>query len=223
MAIKKEYALTRAEFDEAIVTLRLNVSEVSKETNIPRSYMSEFRNGDRQLRPEHLAKLKDYFESKGIVFEDSPPEPASHPPATLPNAPPLAAAPYKFLPVYLDVDQPAVIKTQGVIQDNDARLAVLLQQTASRDDGFFSESEFSEDTQEALQEVFTLMAANYVLWRSLSGWPALGLSASGADPQTIKDIVFETFREALVKAGLFRDAPPDEPDEEAETEEELPA
>lgn len=220
MAIKQEYALTRGEFDEALVRLRLNVSEVSKATTIPRSYMSEFRNGDRQLRPEHLGKLKDFFESKGIVFEDDSPQPEKLLPISQPSNPPQAAAPFRFLPVYIDVDQPAVIKTQGVIQENDARIAVLLQQAASRDKGFLGSGEFTQDAQDALQEAFTLMAVNYALWRSLSGWPALGLSPGNEDAETLRDVVFDSFSEQFVKAGLFIN-PPD--NEDAQSEEEVEA
>ena len=72
MAIKQPKILSRQDFDQAIIRLRLSVSEVAKETNVPRAYLTEFRNGDRQLRPEHLAKLRDYFESKGVEFEDEP-------------------------------------------------------------------------------------------------------------------------------------------------------
>ncbi len=72
MAIKQPNILTRQEFDQAMVHLRLNVSEVSRETSIPRTYISEFRNGDRQLRPENLAKLRDYFEGKGLEFDNEP-------------------------------------------------------------------------------------------------------------------------------------------------------
>lgn len=205
MAIKQELLLSRMEFDEALVRLRLSISEVSKETKIPRTYLSEFRNGDRQLRPEMLSKLRDFFESKGLEFEEVPPSlnttenTHTEPPTTAP----LAAAPYRFVPVYIEADQPTVIKTQNTIQDNDARIAVLLQQLATREDSFFSDSDFSEDTKEAFHEVYSLMAANYALWRSLSGWPALGLNPDQSDPQTIRDIVFDAFAEQFEKAGLI--------------------
>lgn len=71
MAIKQTETLSRADFDEAMVRQRLNVSEVARDTGIPRTYLSEFRNGDRKLRPEMLAKLRDYFESKGVEFASS--------------------------------------------------------------------------------------------------------------------------------------------------------
>lgn len=203
MGIKQTSILTRQEFDEAIVKLRLNVSEVSKEVGIPRSYMSEFRNGDRQLRPEMLGKLKDYFESKGIEFETVAEVIEKDISAPVPIAQQSSASsPYRFWPVYLEVDQPIVLKTLGSIQDNDARIAVLFQQAAARGSGFLEDGGFTDDTKDALQEVFSLMSLNYALFRTLSGWPALGLAYSHEDPQTIRDVIFTTFQEQFEAAGL---------------------
>src|SRR5262245_22133867 len=78
MPIKQSEVLSRADFDEAVVRLRLNISEISKATGIPRTYLSEFRNGDRRLRPEHLGKLRDFFEERGVKF-DSTPDPDAAP------------------------------------------------------------------------------------------------------------------------------------------------
>lgn len=72
MAIQQTEFLSRQDFDEAVVRLRLNVTEIAKELGIPRTYLSEFRNGDRRLRPEQLAKLLDYFQSKGVEFTGTP-------------------------------------------------------------------------------------------------------------------------------------------------------
>jgi len=52
MPVTQTEVLSRADFDEAVVKLRANVSEIAKETGIPRTYLSEFRHGDRKLRPE---------------------------------------------------------------------------------------------------------------------------------------------------------------------------
>lgn len=206
MTIKQNHILTRQDFDQAMVSLRLNISEVSRDTGVPRTYMSEFRNGDRQLRPENLAKLRDYFESKGLEFDNEPPE-IPQPPAALPaqssSNPP--SSPYRFWPVYLEVEQPVAVKTLGEVQDNDARIAVLLQQAAERKDGLFSGGDdFTDDTKDALQEVFSLMSLNYALFRSLSGWPALGVSPSTESPETLRMVVFDTFREQLEKVGLVQ-------------------
>lgn len=70
MAIKKQAALTKEDFEAALVTLRLSVSEVSRESGIPRHIVSHFRNYGDGLKPEQAVKLQDFFESKGVVFSD---------------------------------------------------------------------------------------------------------------------------------------------------------
>lgn len=70
MAIKKQTALTKEDFEVALVTLRLSVSEVSRESGIPRHIVSHFRNYGDGLKPEQAAKLQDFFESKGLEFSD---------------------------------------------------------------------------------------------------------------------------------------------------------
>lgn len=206
MAIKQQHILARQEFDEALVRLRLNISEVFRDTGIPRTYLSEFRNGDRQLRPENLAKLKAYFEEKGLEFENEPeaaPGETDQLPATIEQQQQASTAPFRFWPVFLDVDQPVAVKVLSEVQDNDARLAVLLQQATERKSGMLSGGEFTDETKEALQEIFSLMSANYALFRSLSGWPALGLTPSKEDPQTLRDVVFITFQQQFEAVGLI--------------------
>lgn len=77
MAIKQQPALTRQDFEAALVTLRLSVSEVSRESGIPRHIVSHFRNYGDGLKPEQAAKLRDYLESKGVEFTDEAETPAA--------------------------------------------------------------------------------------------------------------------------------------------------
>lgn len=77
MAIKKQPALTKEDFEQAIVTLRLSVSEVSRESGIPRHIVSHFRNYGDGLKPEQAAKLRDYFESLGVEFTETQEAPAA--------------------------------------------------------------------------------------------------------------------------------------------------
>lgn len=211
--------ITAQQSRDARRELGLSQADVTKALNLNRQYLSEFETGfSTRLTSAQLKKLRTFYEEKiiealsngeeiAITFGESENIlPAIQQPPTQQSA-----APYRFIPVYVDVDQPAVIKTQGVIQDNDARIAVLLQQKTDRDGGLFGSDEFTQDTQDSLQEIFGLMAANYALWRSLSGWPALGLSPSPDDVETIRSVVFNTFREQLEKAGLFIDVPNDVP------------
>ena len=77
MAIKQQPVLTKGDFEAALVTLRLSVSEVARESGIPRHVVSHFRNYGDGLKPEQAAKLRDYLESKGVEFTDEAKTPAA--------------------------------------------------------------------------------------------------------------------------------------------------
>jgi len=70
MAVKQQPVLTKKDFEAALVTLRLSVSEVARETGIPRHVVSHFRNYGDGMKPEQLAKLRDYLEVLGVEFSD---------------------------------------------------------------------------------------------------------------------------------------------------------
>jgi len=70
MAIKQNQPLTKGDFEAALVTQRLSVSEVARETGIPRHIVSHFRNYGDGLKPEQAAKLRDYLEGLGVEFTD---------------------------------------------------------------------------------------------------------------------------------------------------------
>lgn len=82
MAIKPRHTLTKRDFEQALVTQRLSVSEVARETGIPRHIVSHFRNYGDGMKPEQLAKLRDYLEGLGVEFTDEQPEAAASQPAT---------------------------------------------------------------------------------------------------------------------------------------------
>lgn len=90
MAIKPNQPLTKEDFEAALVSQRLSVSEVSRESGIPRHIVSHFRNYGDGLKPEQAAKLRDYFESLGVEFTDeeqtptTPRQPSSQQPLKLP-------------------------------------------------------------------------------------------------------------------------------------------
>lgn len=224
MAIKKAEILPRADFDEAVVTLRLNVSEIAKETGIPRTYLSEFRNGDRKLRPEHQAKLRDYFEARGVVFDEAR-EP--EPPATAGDDPALSLHPRVqavqgirlHFPIADTVPAEIVNKAVEMMEDADARLAVLLKESVTREDVLFGEAGFTEEFKAALQEAFGLLAGNYVVFRMLRGWPAFGVKPVAEEPETLRDVLFSTFEQPLIDAGLIESEEGAETGAQAEGEE----
>lgn len=219
MAIKQHQILTRQEFDQAMVHLRLNISEVSRETSIPRTYLSEFRNGDRQLRPENLAKLRDYFEGKGVEFEDEPAPGESIPAASAPTDPssdPLgiqrAVLAIRHLAIAPNITNDQIQAILEKIETNDHEAEEMLK--AKAESGLLSD--WSEATDAMLKGVFGLFAANYVLLRHLQGRPLVMLASPVEydDIKTVADIFAHLFHEensALVaKPESTEPAPEDE-------------
>ncbi|MCK9201728.1 MAG: hypothetical protein M0P59_01300 [Gallionella sp.] len=83
MAVKQQPALTKEDFEAALVSQRLSISEVARETGIPRHIVSHFRNYGDGMKPEQLAKLRDYLEGLGVEFADEEePEATTAQPAT---------------------------------------------------------------------------------------------------------------------------------------------
>jgi transcriptional regulator with XRE-family HTH domain len=219
MAIKKTEILSLADFNQAVVKLRLNVTEVAKELGIPRTYLSEFRNGDRVLRPEQLAKIRDYFETKGIEFDDEkkPTTPDAAPGIASLN--PQLSVGLKvehYFPLSNNIADEVIREAMFIMDENDARLAVLLQTKLERESVLFGEGDLTEETKAALQETFALLAGNYITFRMLRGWRALNVQPSTEKPETVRDMILQTFMQPLVDAGLIvADPQPAETEEEA--------
>jgi len=210
MPIKQPKILSRADFDQAVVRLRLNVSDIAKATGIPRTYLSEFRNGDRVLRPEHQAKLRDYFEGKGVEFDDASAGGNDDAPADkrAPSSPHprlrAVASPRCYFQVAANVPDEVVVRTMELMDENDARIAALLKQTVERSEGFFGDGELSDDAKAALQEAGALCAESYVLFRMLRGWPAFaGVKPSAEGSDTLGSTLFALYRPKLEEAGLI--------------------
>lgn len=209
MAIKHPNILTRQDFDQAMVHLRLNISEVSRETGIPRTYLSEFRNGDRQLRPENLAKLRDYFEGKGLEFDNENDDTATATDdnnrdgkavseaavtqSTDPEGIQRAVLAIRHLAIDPRVTREQIVAILEKIEANDREAEELLQAKAER--GLFDD--WSDATDAMLKGIFGLFSANYVLLRHLQGRPLvmLGNPVEYADIKTVADIFAHLFHE----------------------------
>ncbi len=205
MAIKKQSILTKEDFEAALVELRLSVSEVSRETGIPRHIVSHFRNYGDGLKPEQSAKLRDFFEANGVEFTDEEePAPASKSAITSPN-PRLDAAlkVEHFFPISNTIPDEVIGNAMDIMEEADARLLALLKTKIEREEGIFSDGEFTEETKAALQEVFALMAGNYLVFRMLRGWRAFNVKPTTENPETVRDLIFSTFEQHLIDAGLI--------------------
>lgn len=207
MAIKQATTLTKEDFEEAIVILRLSVSEVSRETGIPRHIVSHFRNYGDGMKPEQLARLRDYFEAQGVEFDETE-ESATHKAhATgVDSLSPQLNVSLKvehYFPISNTIADDVVRDAMSMMEENDARLAVLLKTKAEYEQGFFGDGELTEETQAALQETFALLANNYLIFRMLRGWRALNQPPADENFKTVRDMLMETFKQPLIEAGLI--------------------
>lgn len=199
--------------------LGVSQADVASALNLNRQYLSEFENGHTsRLTSNQLRKLRTFYEEKiaeakangddiDITFGENPPK---EPPPKVE----LFSAKRISLSVADDVPVQVLGSTLDLVQDNDARLAVLLQQQVAHEDGFMGSGEFTSDTIDAMQEIFALLSLNYVLYRTLGGWPALKLSAGPDNLQTLSDLIFDTYRPQLEAAGLV--TPPAQQSEEVQ-------
>lgn len=211
MAIKQTTTLTKEDFEQAIVILRLSVSEVSRESGIPRHVVSHFRNYGDGMKPEQLAKLRDYFVAQGVEFDET--EAAAAPEAhaaSVDSLSPQLSVGLKvehYFPISNAIADDVVRDAMSMMEENDARLAVLLKTKAETDDGILGlgigGEELTEETAAALQETFALLANNYLIFRMLRGWRALNQPPADESFKTVRDILMETFKQPLIEAGLI--------------------
>jgi hypothetical protein len=207
--IKRTQPITKEDFEAALVTLRLSVSEVSRESGIPRHIVSHFRNYGDGLKPEQAAKLKDYLEDKGVEFTDDAEMLDTETAPSVSSLNPQLGIGLKVehhFPISNNVSEEVIRDALYIMEENDARLMLLLQTKLERDDGFFGDGELVDDTKASLQETFALLAGNYIIFRMLRGWPALNVQPITDKPETVRDMILQTFMQQLVEAGLI--APP---------------
>ena len=205
MAIKVQATLSKEDFNAALVTLRSNVSEVSRDTGIARHLLSHFRNYGDGLKPEQIAKLRDYLEDKDIALEEEG-EPTKSTPKAEPAYlraphPRVAFAAVCHFPIRAELDPDTVRDVLNEVDRNDERIAELLAIKAKRASGVFGPTEeFSDKTQEGIRELFALLGANYVLVRYLTGiGNPLEQTAAG---DTLQAVMFGAIRESIERAGL---------------------
>lgn len=183
----------------------------------PKTYLSEFESGSRNLPPKTLSCLRGFYEEQGHKFADVP---NAVPSSSVASPSPRLDASLKveyFFPLSNNIPDEVIGNAMDIMEENDARLAVLLKAKAEREQGFFGDGELTEETEAVLQETFALLAGNYVIFRMLRGWRAFNQPPADENSKTVRDVLLETFKQPLIDAGLIEpDAKPAEEVEEAE-------
>lgn len=159
MPIKQRDTLTKSDFEEALNYLGETVSGFAKQTGIPRAYLSDLKNRNVPLARAQEDKLRTYLVAQGVEFDPAHSgEPANH---SSPHAR-VQVAPIRYIAIRSDIDDKHVRLVFNEIERNDELIAELCE------DEDVNDGDFDEQTQEKMHELFTRLAANYVLVRYLS-------------------------------------------------------
>jgi len=197
----------------------LSQADVAEATGLKRQYLSEFES-ETALRftASQLRKLRAFYEKKleealaageeiELVFGEGEADPASAP------AKVEAFASKRFVfPVADEVSDDTLAATLATITDNDKSLAAILSQVTERSNSLFGSGEYTEATLQAFRDAFSLLAANYLLIRTVGGWPEIGLAAANVSmaTDTVLAGIIASAREAFEQAGLIGKAEDEE-------------
>jgi len=197
--------------------LGLSQADVATAVGINRQYISEYETGysnrittvqQRKLRQFYEAKIQeaaDNGEEISLVFGntdaiDEPqqaiasPDPiASTAPVSDPEGIQRAVLAIRHLAIDPSITREKISAILEKIEANDQDAIALLKTKA--ESGIFSD--WSEETDAMLKEIFGLFAANYVLMRHMQGRPLVALANSVAydDIKTVGDIFANLFHD----------------------------
>lgn len=203
-------SITAQQSRDARRELGLSQADVTKALSLNRQYLSEFETGfSTRLTNAQLKKLRSFYEDKIAEANSNGEDIALTFGETESNSSPasIETHPTKRLTFQVEdtVSDETFNSTLNTINQNDKLLVELLTAKVIRDDAIFGVGELSQSTLEALRESFSRLAANYLLIRSLTSWPKLGLSASNINPATdsILGLVIGEVNESFQKSGLI--------------------
>lgn len=202
--------ITPAQSREARRELGVSQADVATALGISRPYLSEYELGNMvRLTKSQLRKLRSHYEEKiatakaegdeiEITFGEAAPE-------SLPIRVEQVAASQCVFPIGKGVSEEAVASTLATIAEIDKKLSGLLNTVAKREIAFLGNGDFSEETLAAFREAFSLLASNYLLIRTVGGWPEIGLSAGNMNIAE-NSVLAELFNEVgpyFEQAGLI--------------------
>lgn len=174
--------ITPAQSREARRELGFSQADAASAVGINRAYLSDFESGNlNRLTKSQLRKLRTHYEEKiveakqagdeiEITFGEVEPE-------MLPIRIEQVASSQCVFPIGKGVSDEVVASVIATISSVDKKLSSLLTTVAARESAFFGTDELSEETLASFREAFSLLACNYLLIRTVGGWPEIGLDA----------------------------------------------
>lgn len=216
--------ITPTQSREARRELGLSQADAASAVGLNRAYLSDYESGNlNRFTKSQLRKLRSHYEEKiaaardagdeiEITFGDAEPE-------VLAIRVEAVSAQQCTFPIGKEVSEEVISATLATISNIDKKLVSLLSTAAKREEAFFSPGEFNEETLAAFRESFSLLACNYLLIRSIGGWPEIGLSAANMNigGNSVLAEVIANVSDYFKEAGLIGD-PEQKTNEPAEVE-----
>jgi len=209
--------ITPTQSREARRELGISQADVATAVGINRAYVSDYESGNiNRLTNGQLRKLRSHYEEKIAAAKEAGDEIeitfGGAEPELLPIRVEQVAASQCVFPIGKGVSEEAVASTLATIADIDKKLSKLLNTVAKRETVFLGSGSFSEETLAAFREAFSLLASNYLLIRTVGGWPEIGLSAGNMNIAE-NSVLAELFNEVgpyFEQAGLIANSEQEE-------------
>lgn len=179
--------------------LGLTQANVIEQSGLPGHKLKNFETGRFVPDMAFLQSLREFYEARGITFNEEAGEKVAEEAAKQTRGVGIVA-PIQTCRFVVDQSLPPeqVDSILERMDANDARVAELMKRKL--ESGFFSD--YSDQTIADTQELYGLMAENYLLFRSLQGRNILTPPPEKAEPKTQGDLIG-----ALYAAALLNDAP----------------
>ena len=195
--------ITAQQSRDARRELSLSQADVTKSLDLNRQYLSEFETGfSTRLTNAQLKKLRKFYESKIVEANHNGEEIDLTFGSDEIEDPTISLEKHQARKLTFqvgdEISDEEFNNAIKLIHVNDKRLAELLNETASRDEGFLGEGNFTPETLANFRESFSRLSSNYLIIRSLTGWPALGLSAGKVNSAT--DSIFALLQSEFLKS-----------------------
>lgn len=179
--------VTSEQIRQAAKDLDLTVTGIADGTGLSKAYISEFRNETRNLSPTQQAQLRAYleaqYEARGMTF----PEAEDNSDTELLQG---------LGGMVKRISRPAILLSENVPAAQAEKLLDLIegnrlkvQEVLAREfetGGFFG-GDFSDETENAIRELFALLALNYVAILMLQGRNIANKVSEDAKPKTLGD------------------------------------
>ena len=201
MPLKAKNAISKTDVEDALAYMGSNVSAVAKQTNIPRSYLSDLKNRNVRLRREHEDKLRTFLQDQGVELEsDTPTDQAK----TASPHPAVEVAKVIRRSLTLDdaLDDDVIAAALDAQADRDTRLSTLFAMRVEREVGLFDFSghgDYTNESKRAIGEARSLLAESYMAVGILRGLRGFKAAAPEGEPQSIGEHFSDLFSDLLTK------------------------